>query len=75
MPKIPNLPKKKECKHKNSFPLYARIAPYDDKKEWRSTKKILGYMVHICLSCGAFIQVKTKKEEIKDEKTRNKKTN
>ena len=56
--KIPTLPMKKECKHENSDPMYAR-----GEKNWTSTQKILGYMVYVCYDCGAFFKKGT--EEVK----------
>ena len=51
---------KKECKHENSDPMYAR-----GEKNWTSTQKILGYMVYVCYDCGAFFKKGT--EEVKKD--------
>ena len=59
MEEIKKLKMKEDCKHNESYPMYARQG-----LKWVSTQKILGYMVHVCVDCGAFVQVETSKKEI-----------
>lgn len=59
MEEVKKLKMKKDCKHNESYPMYARQG-----SKWVSTQKILGYMVHVCIDCGAFIRVNKEKKVI-----------